>query len=257
MSADRSTLQLAATASLVVSGLSLAVYALGAFTVRDWTVAGPGLIVAIAGIIGLRVRWAYLAGLVPISAVLTIAGRIVAFDLARPGETPYFVGSMIIVVAACFAAVLGVTAVLGGFAATGRGRSRLLPTAIAVAAAGCIGTFAFVVAGNNASAATDSGITEAERDAATPIDMVDYRFVPKGAVNDGGVIHLRNTGALPHAFDVPSLGTSIFVPSGRDTYVRLPRADSQEIGVVCLVGDHQQRGMGLDLPLASDSDEQG
>lgn len=200
----------------------------------------------------IRLRWACLAGLVPISAVLTIAGRIVAFDLARPGETPYFLGSVIIVVAACFAAVLGVAAVFGGAAPIGHHRVRLLPAALAVAAAGCIGALVFVAAGNEASAATDGGISAAERNAATLVEMIDYRFVPEGAVVDGGVIHLRNTGSLPHTFDVPSLGTSIFVPSGRDTYVRLPRTGSDVIGVVCLVGDHQQRGMGLNLPLTSD-----
>lgn len=237
------TLSLAATASLVVSGLSLAIYALSAFTVRDWTVAGPGLAVAAAGVIGLRLRWAYLAGLVPISAVLTIAGRIAAFDLARPGETTYFVGSAIIVISACAAAAFGVAGAIG------HRRAWLLPAAAALTAVGAVGAFAIVISGNASSKATDAGITAAEREAAVVIDMVDYRFVPQGAVADGGVVHLRNTGALPHEFDVPGLDLAIFVPSGRDTYVRLPRTGKDVMGVICEVGDHQQRGMGLILPL--------
>jgi len=247
VSADRhSTLSLAATAALVVSGLSLAVYALTAFAVRDWTVAGPALAVAAAGIIGLRVRWVYLAGLVPISAVLTVAGKIAAFDLARPDETSYFAGSVTIVVAACFAAVVGVAAAIG------QRRGWLLPAAAALAATACVAVFAFVITGNDASAATDAGITTAERHSAVVIELVDYRFVTKGPITDGGVVHLRNTGSLPHEFDVPGLDLSIFVPSGRDTYVRLPRTGEDVMGVVCLVGDHQERGMGINLPLADD-----
>lgn len=244
-----SRLSLAATVSLVVSGLSLAIYALTAFTVRDWTIAGPGLAVAVAGITGLRFRWAYLAGLAPISAVLTVAGKIAAFDLARPGETAYFIGTVLILISACFAAIVGLAAVIGPR------RTWLEPSAGALALAACIAVFIVVIAGNDASSATDRGITAVERRSAVVVEMVDYRFVPRGSVIDGGVIDLRNTGTLPHEFHVPSLGLSVLVPAGRHTYVRLPHTGSDVMGVICPVGDHQQRGMGLNLPLSPGAEE--
>lgn len=241
--AVRRPVALAATIALLAAGLSLAAYALTAFAVPDWTVAGPGLLVATAGIIGLKVRVAYLAGLVPIAAVLSIAARIVTYDLARPNETPYFIGTLAIAVGACFAAVLGVTA------AVAPGFRRSLPIGLGLSAIVCAATFGTVASGNEASRATDAGITDTERQSANVIDMVDYAFHAPEAVPDGAIIHLRNTGALPHQLDVPALNLTVFVPSGRDTYLRLPRTNQTSIGLICPVGDHQQRGMGLDLQL--------
>ena len=246
VTADRSTtLSIAAATSLVTAGLSIAIYALTAFTDPEWTFAAPGLAVAVAGIIGLRTRWAFLAGPVPLSAVLTVAGKVTAFDLARPGETAYFVGSVFIAMSACFAAVLGVTAALAPW------RRWLVPGATVLSAVTCVAVLAIVVGGNDASAATDDGISAAERQGAVVIELVDYRFVPAGPVTDGGVVLLRNTGSLPHQLDVPGTDVAVFVPSGRETYVRLPTTGDELLGVICPVGDHAQRGMGLNIPLVT------
>jgi hypothetical protein len=231
----------AAAVSLVVAGLSLAAYALTAFTTRDWTVAAPSLLVAAAGVAGLRTRWLLLVGLVPIGAVLSVAAPILAFDLARPGEVAYLVGTVTVIVGSCLAAVLGTLAAL-------RSDDRWLPLAAlgGLALVPIVGIY--VIGSNPASAATDGGITESERAAAPIVEMVDYAFaVDPTLLRAGEVIHLVNTGTLPHDFTVTdaAVDVAVFVPPGRDTSLRLPESNTEPFTVVCTVGDHQDLGMRL------------
>ena len=235
------SLDIAATAVLVVVGLTLAVYALTAFAQPDWTVAGPGLLVAAAGIAGLRLRWAYLAGLAPIGAVLSVAGPVIAFDLNRPEELPYFVASVVALIGSCLAAVLGVAAALIP------ARPRRTLGALGVSAVLAATVSLVVLSSNEASAATARGISASERAGSVEVRLSDFRFeVDGGVLPSGGVIHVRNVDTLPHDLTMPSLGIAVFVPSGRDTYVRLPEGMPATVGIVCTIGDHQLRGMGLD-----------
>lgn len=234
-------LETAATSVLLTVGLTLAVYALTAFAQPDWTVAGPGLLVAAAGVVGLRLRWAYLAGLAPIGAVLTVAAPVIAFDLNRPGETPYFVASVIVVIGSCFAAVLGVAAAL-----VPAWRHRALG-ALGVSAVLAAAVSLTVLSSNDASAATADGISATERAESVEVRLRDLRFeIDGGVLPSGGVIRVRNVDTLPHDLTIPSLGIAVFVPSGRDTYVRLPDEMPPVVGMICTIGDHQLRGMGLD-----------
>lgn len=231
---------LIAAASLLLSGLSLAIYALAAFTTRDWTIAGPGLLVAAAGIAGLRNRWFHLAGLVPIGAVLSVAGQILAYDLARPQETSYFVGSVSIIVGACAAAIFGVASAIDG--------RRSLPIGIVGVLIATPLVFVAVVGSNPASADAADGITDVERVAAVDVELVDTAFaVDPGDLVGGAVLHLRNTGTLPHDFTIPALDVAVLVPSGRDTYARLPDSVPTTFEVICTVGDHLELGMRLDV----------
>lgn len=234
-------LETAATAVLLTVGLTLAVYALTAFAQPDWTVAGPGLLVAAAGVAGLRLRWAFLAGLAPIGAVLTVAAPVIAFDLNRPEETPYFVASVVVVIGSCFAAVLGVAASL-----VPARRYRALG-ALGVSAGLAAAVSMTVLSSNDASAATAGGISALERAESVEVLLRDLRFeIDGGVLPSGGVIRVRNVDTLPHDLTIPSLGIAVFVPSGRDTYVRLPDEMPPVVGVICTIGDHQIQGMGLD-----------
>jgi hypothetical protein len=229
-----------ATASIVLAGLSLVVYALSAFAAPDWTVAGGGLAVAAAGVAGLRFAWLHLAGLVPIAAMLGIAGPFAAYDLARPDETPYFVGSAVIIVTACLAAVFGTTSAV-------RPNSRWIPAALvgalAIPIAGGV-----VVAGNPASADVGSAITDTERQNATDVELIDFAFVvDPDQLRPNAVIRLTNSGALPHDFTIEQIGMNVFVPSGRSTYIRLPASLPGDYELVCTIGDHIEQGMRLDV----------
>ncbi len=231
-----------ATVSLLLAGTSLAIYALTAFTTPDWTVAGPGLLVAAAGVAGLKNRWFHLAGLVPMTAIATVAGPILAYDLARPDETTYFVGPVAIIFGGCLAAVFGTaSAVLR--------HRRTLPLAVLSTALTIPLVVLYIVAGNPASAANDD-ITSAERAGAVDIEMIDFFFVANSDdLTAGSVVHLRNTGTLPHDFTLPALDTATFVPPGRNTYIRLPRAAPGNTEIVCTIGDHLQLGMRLTIAL--------
>jgi hypothetical protein len=231
----------AATCSLLVAGLSLAAYALTGFTTRDWTVAAPALLVAAAGLAGLRNRWFYLAGLVPLGAVLSVAGSILAFDLARPDETPYLLGTIAIIVGACGAATLGPYAALRP-----RAPELAVIALIAVAAIPLVGWY--VVATNPDSGNNAPGLTATERASAIDVEMIDYAFVVDPTlVEPGRVLHLRNTGSLPHDFTSADLDIAAYVPPGRDAYLRLPSSTASSFTVICTVGDHADLGMRLDL----------
>lgn len=232
----RPAVSLLGAASLVVAGLSLAVYALTGFTAPDWTVAGPGLLVAAAGIAGLRTRWFHLAGLVPIAALLTVAGPILAYDLARPDETPYFVGSVIIVVSTCAAAIFGVASTIED--------RRSLPVGLAMSLAVTPIVVLAVVGASPSSADASDGIVDAARAAAVDVEMIDTAFVvAPSELRAGTVVRLRNTGTLPHDFTIRELDVAVFVPSGRTTYVRLPDASVDTFELICTVGDHLELGM--------------
>lgn len=229
-----------AAVSLVAAGVSLAVYALTAFTSRDWTVAGPGVLVAVAGIAGLRNRWFHLAGLVPIGAVLTVAGPILAFDLARPEQTAYFVGTALIIVSACAAAIFGTASTIED--------RRTLPIALVASLVVTPLVIMAVVSANPASADASDGLVDADRVNALDVQMIDVAFVVDPTdLQPGTVVHLRNTGTLPHDFTIPDLDVAVFVPSGRDTYVRLPDSPAGSFELICTVGDHREQGMRLSV----------
>ncbi len=229
-----------AAASLILAGLSLAAYALTGFTTRDWTVAGPGLLVAAAGVVGLRNRWFHLGGLVPIGAVLTVAGPILAYDLARPDETQYFIGSAAIILGACLAAIFGVASAVEDRRALRAGLiASLVMTPI---------VFVGVVGANPASADVSAGIADADRVDALEVEMIDVAFVVEPIeLAPGVVIHLRNSGTLPHDFTIGDLDVAVFVPPGRSTYLRLPASSVDSVELVCTVGDHFERGMRLTI----------
>lgn len=234
-----SWLQLAASAAVFMSGFSVAVYALTAFAGPDWGVAGPGLLVAGAGIAGVRFRVMLLAGVVPLGAILSIAGPVIAFDLARPGETPYFLGSLLAVISACFAAVLGLVAVL----IAERGSRKVVGAAGFGASVLFTGALLSVVPAINASSAVPKNVTAVDQAAAVDVQMIDSAFVvDDNRLRPNSVLLLRNTGSLPHNITIPKLGIDVFVPSGRRTYVRLPDSPLA-VSFFCSVGDHRAQGM--------------
>lgn len=238
----RRRLDFATTIVLVVVGLTLATYGLTAFVQTERQVAGPALLVAAAGVAGLRQRWTYLAGIAPIGAVMSVAGPTIAFDLHRPEETSYFVASVIVLFGSCAAAILGFTSAL-----IPEVRHRTIG-ALGVTVMLCVAIPLIVLSSNEASAATADGISALERAEAVEVRLSDFKFEVEGdALPRGGVIRVHNIGVLPHNFTVPSLEIAVFVPSGRDTYVRLPADIPEAIGMICTIGDHQLRGMGLNV----------
>jgi hypothetical protein len=246
-SAPSTLLLIAATASLIVAGLSLAAYALAGFATPDWTVAGPGLLVAAAGVGGIRNHWFYLAGLIPLAAIVSIAAAILAYDLARPEETLYLVGAVTIIVGGCLAAVFGTAAAI-------QPGKRGFPLAALTAFVAVPLVGAYVVASNPASAAPDDSVSPGDRAFAVEVEMIDYFFVVDPALLQGGeVVHLRNTGTLPHDFTIPELDVAVYLPPGRDTYLHLPRSTSESFSVVCTVGDHADLGMRLDVAKLDDT----
>jgi hypothetical protein len=233
-----SGLQLGAALAVFISGLSVGVYALTAFAAPDWAVAGPGLLVAGAGIVGLRFRVALLAGVIPLGAILSIAGPVIAFDLARPNETPYFLGSLLALISSCFATALGVTAV----AFVDRGSPKV------VAATGLGASFLFTIAllglvpAMNAASEAPKNVVTKSKASAIEVEMIDFAFIVKdNKLSPSSVLLLRNTGSLPHNLTIPKLGIDVFVPSGRKTYVRV--VGTTPVTFFCAVGDHQDQGM--------------
>lgn len=238
----RRPLDVATTIVLIVVGLTLATYGLTAFVQPEWQVVLPALLVAAAGIIGLRMRWTYLAGLAPIGAVMSVAGPSIAFDLHRPEETAYFTASMIVLFGSCAAAALGLTSAL-----IPERRHRTI-SALSVSGMLCVAVPLAVLSANDASAAMADGISALERTEAVEVRISDFRFdVVGGVVPKGEVIRVHNIGTLPHDLTIPSLDIVVFVPSGRDTYVRLPANMPAAIGMICTIGDHQRQGMGLNV----------
>jgi hypothetical protein len=171
---------------------------------------------------------------------LTLSAPTLAYDLGRPSELIYALPSASVLVAAGVAAVTGPLAALGSRADRVPGWSIAL-TAIALS----IVTPAIVVAGNEASRDRGRGIDAAQSAGAVEVNMRDYLFDPATVLvpSEGGWVHLRNMGERPHDFRVPELGVHVYVPAGRDTYVRLPGGDPVTASLWCGVGDHQVRGM--------------
>lgn len=204
-------LPIAATTSLIIAGMSLVVYALTGFATQNWSVAGPGLLVAAAGVGGIRHHWLYLAGLIPIAAIVSVAAAI------QPGK-------------------------------------RWFPVAALMALVGVPLVGWYVTASNPASAAPGDSVLTADRAFAVEVEMIDYSFVVDPALLQGGqVVHLRNTGTLPHDFSIPKLDVAVYVPPGRDTYFRLPRSAPESFNVVCTVGDHTALGTRLDIAKPDDT----
>lgn len=107
--------------------------------------------------------------------------------------------------------------------------------------------FAVVISGSPASATADDDISDDERTSAVDVEMVDYAYaVNPSLLDDRRVVHLRLTGTLPHDFTIAALDVAMFVPPGRDTYLRLPEPLTNDV-VVCTIGDHIERGMRIDL----------
>jgi hypothetical protein len=231
-------LHLSASLAVFTSGLSVGVYALTAFADPDWAVAGPGLLVAGAGLIGLRFKPALFAGVIPIGAILSIAGPVIAFDLARPGETPYFLGSLLALISSCFAAALAIATVAfdrGSRKGSG-GIEFGVSTVLTLVLLG-------VVPAMNRASSVPKSVRIPDHSDAIDVEMIDFAFV----VNDNklrrnSVLRLRNTGSLPHNITIPKLGIDVFVPSGCQTYLRVTNA-SGAASFYCAVGDHRAQGM--------------
>lgn len=233
-------LSIAAAVSIVIAGLSVTAYAFLGFPTPNWTFGAPGLLVAAAGVAGLRYRWLYLAGLAPLVAILGVAGQVLAYDLARPDETSYFLGSALTIVSGSLAAGLGVAAAFGA-------NGWQLPAASVVSLAAIPILFWSVIGSNPASAADDDTST-AERESAVDVELVDYFFVVDPELLAGDeVVHLRNTGTFPHNFVIEDLDVAVFVPPGRDTFLRMPEPE-ESITLICTIGNHLELGMRLDVP---------
>jgi hypothetical protein len=190
-----SGLQLAAAIAVIMSGLSVSVYSLIAFAAPEWAVAGPGLLVAAAGLVGLRYKVALLAGMIPLGAILSIAGPVIAFDLARPDETPYFLGSLLSLVSACVATALGIATV----AFADRGSSTVVTTAGLGASILLVAALLGLVPAMNAASDAPKDVANLEKAGAVDVEMIDSAFVVNdNRLKQNSVLHLRNTGALPH-----------------------------------------------------------
>lgn len=236
------TLPRIAAASLILAGLAVAVYAIIAFNTPDWMIAGPGLLVVGAGIAGLRQRWLFLLGVAPIGAALTIARPILAYDLARPDETAYFLGTAFILVLGCMSAALGIAAI-----ATSNRRMVPLASLGALVLIPLVTTF--IATQSPSSETTDDQISAAQRADAVEVIMADYAFAVDPELLVGGqVLHLQNAGSFPHDFTIPSLDVAVIVPPGRDTYLQLPAQETGPTLLYCTVGDHRSRGMELQIP---------
>ncbi|MET9596035.1 cupredoxin domain-containing protein [Streptomyces sp. NPDC006516] len=182
-----------------------------------------------------RVRWAPIASLLAVVAV--IATRLVglSFDLTRPGDVLYFAAALLELAAA--------GAVSGPIAATLLKRHTPAVTG-GLALTAALALSAGVVLSSPQS--DDTGSLTAEQIATLPtVDMVNYRFEPsilRAAPGQPVAFTFTNDTDDAHAFAVEKLGIDIEVPSGRTRTV-VVQAPPGRYAMHCSVGSHQADGM--------------
>ncbi|MET7645816.1 cupredoxin domain-containing protein [Streptomyces sp. NPDC005426] len=182
-----------------------------------------------------RVRWAPIASLLAVAAVIAIRTASLSFDLTRPGDPLYFAAALLELAAA--GAVTGPIA-----AALLKRRTPALTGGLALAAA--LALSAGVILSSPQS--DDTGSLTAEQIAALPtVDMVNYRFEPsilRAAPGQPVAFTFTNDTDDAHAFAVDKLGIDIEVPSGRSRTV-VVQAPPGRYAMHCSVGSHSANGM--------------
>ncbi|MER5556731.1 cupredoxin domain-containing protein [Streptomyces sp. NPDC002793] len=198
-----------------------------------------------AALIWRRVRWAPLASLLAVIAVLATRTTALSFDLTRPGDMLYFAAALLELAAA--------GAVTGPIAATLlKRRTPAITGALALTAA--LALSAGVVLTSPQS--DDNGSLTTEQIAALPtVDMVNYRFEPsvlRAAPGQPVAFTFTNDTDDAHAFAVDKLGIDIEVPSGRTRTV-VVQAPPGRYAMHCSVGSHSADGMKGQLVITGDA----
>ncbi|MFD9541937.1 cupredoxin domain-containing protein [Streptomyces sp. NPDC060022] len=191
-----------------------------------------------------RVRWAPLASLLAVVAVIATRTVGLSFDLTRPGDVLYFAAALLELAAA--------GAVTGPMAATLlKRRTPAVTGALALAAA--LALSAGVVLTSPQS--DDNGSLTTEQIATLPtVDMVNYRFEPsilRAAPGQPVAFTFTNDTDDAHAFAVDKLGIDIGVPSGRTRTV-VVQAPPGRYAMHCSVGSHSADGMKGQLVITGD-----
>ncbi|MFJ3224274.1 cupredoxin domain-containing protein [Streptomyces sp. NPDC086783] len=190
---------------------------------------------AAAVLVWRRVRWAPLASLLAVAAVVATRTVALSFDLTRPGDTLYFAVALLELAAA--------GAVTGPIAATLLKRRTPAATG-GLALAAALALSAGIVLGSPQR--DDTGSLTAEQIAALPtVAMVNYRFEPsilRAAPGQPVAFTFTNDTDDAHAFAVEKLGIDIEVPSGRTRTV-VVQAPPGRYAMHCSVGSHQADGM--------------
>lgn len=182
--------------------------------------------------------WPIVAGMgavVAVALVVSPAASELAFNLARPEESGWFLWSVALLVSVGLAAA----AIVIGRSPTGvRGGAAAAGVAMVVVAA-TTATAAVVVGGAGAAERAPAQLALPE------IQLFDAAFGElRFAEEENGDrwALLVNDTAAPHTFTVAELGVDVYVPAGRDAVLRLPASDSS-VSVICTIGDHADEGM--------------
>lgn len=175
-----------------------------------------------------------MGGVVAVALVVSPAASELAFNLARPEESGWFVWSVALLASVGLVAA----AIVLGHAPTGfRGAAAAAGVAMGVVA---VSTVAVIVVGGAGAAERAP-----DRLALPEIQLFDAAFgelrFAQDADGDRWAL-LVNDSALPHTFTVAENGVDVYVPAGRDAVVRLPASDTP-LPVICTIGDHADEGM--------------
>lgn len=186
-------------------------------------------------------RWAPVAAVLAVLALLPTRAVELSFDLTRPGDAVPFAVSALTVLAAGTALT---TAVLYRSERTGSPSRRRSAIGVLLGAAlGAVLGLGMVLASPQADDTGD--LTDAEVAALPTVDMVNFRFEPgQLRVAEGQPVAFRFTNDTDksHSFAVEALGIDTTVPSGRTRTV-VVEADAGTYPFVCTVGDHEENGM--------------
>jgi plastocyanin len=236
---------LTVAATLAIAAL-YAYYVVAIFPRPNWPympiVAAPLLCAALAAT---GRPWTPL--LAPAMALIVLASPVrgdIPYNLARPGETRYFVYTLVLL------AALGV-AVTVGIAATLRQRGRggpLRATVAAVVIGGLLlgATIGGLLRATSGERDTAAGFTDAELAAMPTFAMGDLYFAPSLIeVRAGQTVAIRftNDGLLPHAFDFDGDRVHLRVPPGRSGVAVFTPSVPGTYTFYCGVGDHRAEGM--------------
>ncbi|MFJ2095554.1 cupredoxin domain-containing protein [Streptomyces sp. NPDC087901] len=190
-----------------------------------------------------RLRWAPIASLLTIVAIIATRTTSLSFDLMRPSDPLYFAAALLELAAA--GAVIGPIA-----AALLKRHSPAVTGGLALATALALGTGILLISPQS----DDTGSLTQEQIAALPtVDMVNYRFEPSILrVTHGQPVAFTFTNDTDdaHAFAVEKLGLDIEVPSGRTRTV-VVQAPPGRYDMHCSVGSHQADGMKGQLVITS------
>lgn len=227
-----------------ISGLVLVlfiVYALaaGGLKTEDFVFIGPIILIPIAVGLALR-RWSGKTNLVAtLIGLLLILFNIPFTALANPGSTLDFTFTAIGLFGGIIVIVASVNAFLGRNLESPPSPSPVVRSAfmgmVALPALVSVAGLAIWVGGG-------SDIDDADRAAATAVDIADSDFAPKEIDASTGTLVVSNSDLSFHTFTIEALDIDVPINPGREAIVDLTGSPAGSYSVICTVLGHDDMG---------------